>query len=282
MRPDDVTLVIPCHNAETTLPRVLWHADRLDPPPRTVICVVGDGDDATRGIAERHACSRALIEREPRGLPAALNVAMAETSTPWLAKVDADILLEPDWLGSLCATASDRGVDHLGGRAREQVDTLGDRWRARHNTIDYFGDEPIANHWRMNGSNTLSRVDALRDVGGWDEQFRVAFEDIDLNRRLLRAGYDLYYDPAARAQHVRTDTWREALQTAWHYHGGPGRSPPAGFSDVVSRFPRHASEALYQFAIDVKRNEPELACMSLLGAIYDLTLDLGHARGNSP
>ena len=47
----------------------------------------------------------------------------------------------------------------------------------------------------------LARTDAVRRVGGYDERFFIYFEDIDLCRRLARAGGRLIYEPRACVFH---------------------------------------------------------------------------------
>ena len=47
----------------------------------------------------------------------------------------------------------------------------------------------------------LARRPALEAIGGWDDGFFLYGEDIDLCRRLRQHGYDLRFEPAARAVH---------------------------------------------------------------------------------
>jgi hypothetical protein len=48
----------------------------------------------------------------------------------------------------------------------------------------------------------LVRRSALEVVGGWDDGFFLYGEDIDLCRRLRGRGYELAFEPSARAVHV--------------------------------------------------------------------------------
>jgi N-acetylglucosaminyl-diphospho-decaprenol L-rhamnosyltransferase len=54
----------------------------------------------------------------------------------------------------------------------------------------------------VSGACVLVRRAALEQIDGWDEGFFLYGEDIDLCRRLWSAGYEVWYEPAARATHV--------------------------------------------------------------------------------
>ena len=60
---------------------------------------------------------------------------------------------------------------------------------------------PASPDW-LSGACLLVRRTALKAVGGWDEGFFLYGEDIDLCRRLRERGYELAFEPTARAVHV--------------------------------------------------------------------------------
>jgi GT2 family glycosyltransferase len=54
----------------------------------------------------------------------------------------------------------------------------------------------------LSGVALLVDVSAYDSVGGFDEAFFFYFEDVDLCRRMRRAGHELWYEPAARVAHL--------------------------------------------------------------------------------
>jgi len=62
------------------------------------------------------------------------------------------------------------------------------------------------------------RLEALREVGGFDSAFRTNAEDMDVSLRLRKAGYRLRYLPDARVYHQRTDDEASLVRTmaAWY------------------------------------------------------------------
>lgn len=54
----------------------------------------------------------------------------------------------------------------------------------------------------VTGAAVLMRVAALRDVGLFDDGFFLYFEEVELMRRLSRAGWEIWHEPAARVVHI--------------------------------------------------------------------------------
>lgn len=99
-------------------------------------------------------------------------------------------------------------------------------------------DPPTYIGWIF-GANALYKTEALRDIGGWDEQLQMNYEDVDLGERLNDAGYELRYTKEARAEHNRTDTIAEAIRGKWNW-AFRNRSEPDSIVQVIRRLPFHA------------------------------------------
>jgi cellulose synthase/poly-beta-1,6-N-acetylglucosamine synthase-like glycosyltransferase len=67
------------------------------------------------------------------------------------------------------------------------------------------------------GCNNIFRRAAVLDAGGYDESMRTNGEDCDLSRRLFAKKWELIYDPAAQATHLRRDTVRSILDAYWRW-----------------------------------------------------------------
>ncbi|MBV8065358.1 MAG: glycosyltransferase family 2 protein [Actinobacteria bacterium] len=91
-------------------------------------------------------------------------------------------------------------------------------WQRRHYLLDERPEEPVQTD-TMLGAFLLLRRTMLDGIGGWDPGFRLYCEDIDLNYRAARAGWERWYVPAAVVRHEyaavidkRFLTWH----TLWH------------------------------------------------------------------
>lgn len=86
-----------------------------------------------------------------------------------------------------------------------------------HLMLDEHSTERDAD-WLL-GAAILVRADALRELGGLDEGYRLYCEDIDLCFRLHRAGWRVRYFPEAVVVHALAETTRQrffTVKTWWH------------------------------------------------------------------
>lgn len=275
MSADDVTVAIPCYNVEETLPAALDAVERLNPAPGTVLCVDDGSDDRTGQIIEAREDVRSLEHDRNRGIAATINTALSHADTPLFAKIDADLVVPTDWLATIRTEKERTGAEFVQGTFEEEITTVADQWRAEYPS-PHFADCPYWNK-PINGSNILAETDALRDVGGWDEQYRRAFDDIDVMERLIDAGYEVYYTPRVRATHIRTDTREEVLRTSWAYFNHPSRGgKPTEPADVARRVPRHLRRFGRSVRKEVQMRRPRLLWFSTLRLVYHLKWDVEH------
>jgi GT2 family glycosyltransferase len=92
------------------------------------------------------------------------------------------------------------------------------RWQRRHYLLDERPGEPVQAD-TMLGAFLLLRRTMLAEIGGWDAGYRMYGEDIDLNYRAARAGWERWYVPAAVVHHEYAaviDKRFLTRHTLWH------------------------------------------------------------------
>ena len=72
--------------------------------------------------------------------------------------------------------------------------------RRRYAEHELRGTDPVAVD-QLPGAAMLVRTSAISDVGEWDPDYFIWFEDVDWCYRARRAGYELYVIPKARVRH---------------------------------------------------------------------------------
>jgi N-acetylglucosaminyl-diphospho-decaprenol L-rhamnosyltransferase len=93
-----------------------------------------------------------------------------------------------------------------------------ERQRAHYN-LDERPTEPVRADWMLGGSLLLRR-EMLDQLGGYDAGFRMYGEEIDLCYRAARAGWEVWFVPAAVVRHrwdAFTDQKLWTRRTLWHW-----------------------------------------------------------------
>jgi GT2 family glycosyltransferase len=92
------------------------------------------------------------------------------------------------------------------------------RYQRKHYLLDDRPTEPVQTE-TMLGAFILLRRAMLEDIGGWDPGFRMYCEDIDLNYRAAKAGWERWYVPTAVVRHEYAaviDKKFLTRHTVWH------------------------------------------------------------------
>lgn len=195
--------------------------------------------DSTPELLERWAGAANGRLRRMRfdgdGLAAVRDFAWRQSETPWVGFVDIDCEVQPGWgdavVAALRAHAGDLRCAGVGGSNRPPRDG---GWLSRACAVflaTYFGghdsilNRPVAERRRVEHCPTLNvvyRRSALKDIGGFDPAYTRLGEDLDVSRRLLRAGYELWSEPGMVVEHALRPTLREWLRNMYRY--GRGRT----------------------------------------------------------
>lgn len=197
-----ISVVVCSYNGAATIGETLAGLERLDYPDYEVIVVNDGSTDATGQIARGFDVR--LIETENRGLSAARNTGMDAATGEIIAYTDDDAYPDPDWLKFLAA-AFERSSHAAMGGPNIGPPTDGDLAECVANApggpIHVLLADEVAEH--IPGCNMAYRAEAIRAVGGFDPQFRVAGDDVDLCWRIQANGGTLGFCAAAMVWHHR-------------------------------------------------------------------------------
>ena len=95
------------------------------------------------------------------------------------------------------------------------------------------GEAPMAVEW-VAGMFMLFRAEAFRDIGGFDEDFFLYYEDVDICARLWKAGWKVMLHPGVSVVHAAQRTSRKNPRyMAWHLS-----SMARYFAKHLGRLPR--------------------------------------------
>ena len=214
-----VSVIVCTHNGAGTLEQTLGALMALDYPGYEVVVVDDGSNDESARIAERHGAR--VISTENRGLSAARNTGMETARGDIVAYIDDDAWPEPDWLTHLVHILRSTGSGAAGG---PNIPPPGDGLIAR--AVSHAPGGPThvllsdreAEH--LPGCNFAAWRSSLEEIEGFDTQFRVAGDDVDLCWRLQAHGHPIVFSPAAVVWHHR----RNSIRAYWKQQRGYGRA----------------------------------------------------------
>lgn len=223
--PQDVTIIVPLHNNQGGLLRLLGALRGH------MVIVVDDGSDEPVRLPDEQElrCRVTVLRHErQRGPAAARNTGLRAASTQFVAFLDSDVVPRSSWLEVMLGHFSDPEVALVAPRIvalDPESNTLA-RYEHTRSSLD-LGRRESAVQSRgvvsyVPSAALLVRRDVLLAEGGFDETMRVA-EDVDLCWRLERAGWRLRYEPAAQVAHDHRVSFRDWFRRKMFY--GTGAAP---------------------------------------------------------
>lgn len=236
---DRITVVLVTRNSASALPLSLGSLAGA----RRVILVDAMSTDDTVAVARRsHPAVEVISLSEDRGLGAATNKGLALVETEYVLNINPDTQLMTGCIERLVALADSNpraaGVapELTNANGNPEIDVMGPG-EIRHSHIAVPPDGPFCT-WFITGAVVLWRMEALRTIKGFDEDFFLYNEDADLCLRSTRAGYSLILDPDAHADHFggRSEevTLKSRIRRDWNMawghlvyerkHGRPGEA----------------------------------------------------------
>ena len=217
-----VSVVVCTYNGSRTLRDCLEGVARLQYPAFETIVVDDGSTDRTAEIARGYDVR--LIRTTNRGLSNARNTGLAAATGEIVAYLDDDAWPDPHWLQYLATTF--RTTDHAGvggpniappgaGPVAECIA------HAPGGPVHVLLSDQVAEH--IPGCNMAFRRERLEAIGGFDPQFRVAGDDVDVCWRLQQRGWTLGFHPAAMVWHRP----RSSVRAFWKQQRGYGNAEGA-------------------------------------------------------
>lgn len=217
-----VSVVIPCYNRRDLTQRCLDHlAAARTEVDLEVVAVDNGSSDGTRELLASRAGPRfrAILNTVNRNFAGASNQGIRSAKGRFALLLNNDT--EPtDWFLDPLVEVLEREPDvavagskllYPDGTVQHAGVVL---WQHNHGELLFFGHPysgwdaaaDCVNRRRdlqvVTAASALVRVDAVREVGGFDERYRNSCEDIDLCLRLRRAGWRVVYEPRSVVVHL--------------------------------------------------------------------------------
>jgi hypothetical protein len=207
-----ITAIVPVWNGRDLLERLFTTLDSQTTPAAEILAVDNGSTDGAPELALRRG-ARVISMGRNTGFAPAVNRGIRESRGDWIAVLNSDVELAPDYFAALLASAAARGAWFATGKilaagSPDRLDGAFDlmcrgatAWRAGSGRADgpaFSSPRPIRSApWTA----ALFRAELFQRVGLLEESFESYLEDVDFGLRCALHGLAGIYEPSAVAWH---------------------------------------------------------------------------------
>ncbi|MGI8865015.1 MAG: glycosyltransferase family 2 protein [Solirubrobacteraceae bacterium] len=207
--PISCAVVVPNWNGRGWLEGCLRSlADQTHPPGEVIVVDNGSSDGSVEFLRSEHRDVQVVELGHNTGFAHAANRGVREARAEFVALVNTDVELAPDWLERMVAVLrADTGCASaackmLSMNDESRVYDAGDflrrdgvcEQRGRFGLDEPRLDDPVEVFGACAGA-VVYRREVFLDLGGFDERYFAYLEDVDLALRLQLAGWRCRYEP---------------------------------------------------------------------------------------
>jgi GT2 family glycosyltransferase len=236
-RKGQIGVVVVTYNSAETVQRCL-RSIHANPAVSRIVVIDNHSSDGTNAQVQEVMFDdprlRFFRNASNHGFAMACNQGASALAEPWVAFINPDVYLESDTLTRLLAHAMERPGAGLLGVELHDVNGDTDRNSRRQDISLYrllrdIGDrdsvyveadgEPLQRVEAVSGALMLMPSSLFVQLGGFDEEFRMHAEDLDMCRRVRDAGYEVLIANDIRALHIGgVSTRSHPLWVEWQKH----------------------------------------------------------------
>jgi GT2 family glycosyltransferase len=207
-----ITAIVPVWNGRELLERLLITLDAQTLPATEVLIVDNGSTDGAPELA-RSRSARVISMGRNAGFSAAVNRGIRESRSDWIAVLNSDVELAPDYFEQLIATGSWFATGKiLTARSKDCAKVIvdgtfdavcrgGTAWRVGSGRPDSTIFSTRRRIWSPPWTAALFRSELFSRVGLLEESFESYVEDVDFGLRCAAYGIEGIYQPAAVAWH---------------------------------------------------------------------------------
>ena len=243
----DISFIIVTYNsAEDITPCISSLNDHAVGLDKEILVVDNASVDGTAALVEeRFPSVRVMRNDENRGFASAINLGSASAGGRYLFLINPDSVLTDDGLReAIIFMDGNPGVGAAGCKivnpdasiqlSCRSFPSYGTIFFSRYSLLsrlfpnNRFSREFLLTDWKheearpvdwVSGAAMVLRREAVESVGGFDEDFFLFIEDIDLCKRLRERGWDIYYIPFPTVlHHIGKSSDKVRMRSIYHHH----------------------------------------------------------------
>jgi GT2 family glycosyltransferase len=207
-----ISAIVPVWNGRELLAKLLDSLDAQTQPVEELL-VVDNGSRDGAPEAARARGARVIAMGRNAGFAEAVNRGIAESRGEWLAVLNSDVEMAPEYLARLLDAAQAGGAWFATGKilaagSDDRIDGTFDAmcrgataWRVGHGRTDRPAFSAERQIWSPPFTAVLLRAEVFRRVGLLEASFESYLEDVDFGLRCAAQGLAGIYVPGALAWH---------------------------------------------------------------------------------
>jgi GT2 family glycosyltransferase len=210
-----ISVVVPNWNGKESLSKCLDSLISQRLKGEIVVVENGSTDGSIKLLQEDYPQVKCLLQPKNLGFAGGVNVGIQyaiDVGCDFVALFNNDAVADLDWLARLCSAMSSPEVGittcTLMSIDKQHIDSTGDQFTNWGLPFPRGRGELTSERYReqteifgASGGASLYRINMLKKIGLFDEDFFAYYEDIDISFRAQLAGWKVRYVPDAVAYH---------------------------------------------------------------------------------
>jgi GT2 family glycosyltransferase len=203
-----LSAIVPVWNGRDLLARLLASLEAQTEPASELLVVDNGSTDGAPELARQRG-ARVIAMGHNAGFAPAVNRGIREARGEWIAVLNSDVELAPDYFATLCSAGAPFATGKiLSAESPERIDATFDlvcrggvAWRTGHGRLDgpiFSERRPI---WSAPWTAAVFRAEVFERVGLLNEAFESYLEDVEFGLRCTECGVSGLYVPEAVAWH---------------------------------------------------------------------------------
>lgn len=214
-----VSIYIPAYNAEKTIKQTINSVKNQTYQFDEIIVIDDNSSDDTCKIINQFENIKLIKNKQNMGLGYNRNLGIKTSNNEIVASIDADVVLDPEWLNTIIKNFQSEDNIMCGGKMTEKlVENKFNAWRAKYYSQNW-GQNDLDNPPFLFGCNTIQSKKIWEDIGGYDEKLLTNGEDIDYANKIKSISkFKLKYCSKALCEHMQNDNLDSLSRRVWRYH----------------------------------------------------------------
>ena len=209
MTNDEITIIITTFNSDQKIKECLAS---IDGKYKVIVVENSDNKEFKTFLENKYPNVHCLIAGKNLGYSAGNNLALKKVVTKYSLILNPDTILRQDSISNFFLTAEKNSNFAIIGPVNGQVDTLENKNES--NLIEVNN---------IKGFAMFLNMEKFSQIGFFDENFFLYFEEIDLCRRVKKFSEKIYIDPSITIKHIggasveSSSSYQLELNRNWHW-----------------------------------------------------------------